>query len=333
MTLTGTPIEQLEEPEDLAMPVHVGSNFEIVRAMLRDRTALLGLVLVSTLVLVSVFAGTLARHDPNAVDVAHRFARLSRGHPMGTDYLGRDVFSRVLHGGRLSIGSAIIAAFGTATIGLVIGLVTGYFGGIVDTIFSRIIDVILGFPILLLALAITGILGIGLRNIIIALVAASWAWYARIVRAAVLAEKNKSYVEAARTIGASNLRILFRHILPNIVAPVIVWTTIDTGQLLLAISSLSFLGLGVKPPASEWGAMLSEGRSYLDHGLQMMVFPGAAIFLTVLGLNLLGDGLRDALDPRTRRGRHMVDVPGPAIPRGVIKLTTRQALPPVKAAP
>jgi peptide/nickel transport system permease protein len=329
VTLTNAPVEQLELPEQLQLPAHVGSGGEIVRSMLRDRTARIGLVLVVAVVLSAVFAGVLAPHDPNAVDVAHRFASPSRHNPLGTDYLGRDVLSRVLFGGRLSIGSAVAAAAGTAIAGLVIGLVAGFFGGIVDTLITRVIDVILAFPLFLLALAITGILGIGLRNIILALIIASWAWYARIVRGAVLAEKNKAYIEAARTIGASNGRILFRHVLPNIVAPVIVWTTVDAGQLLLAISGLSFLGLGVKPPASEWGAMLAEGRSYLDHGLQMF-FPGAAIFLTVLGLNLLGDGLRDALDPRTRRGRATAgrDAGGDAggrPPRGVLRLFGRGA--------
>jgi peptide/nickel transport system permease protein len=329
VTLTTAAAERQERPEELQLPAHVGSGREIVRSMLRDRTARIGLVLVVALVLSAVFAAVLAPHDPNAVDVANRFASPSRHHPLGTDYLGRDVLSRILFGGRLSIGSAVVAAAGTAFVGLIVGLVAGFFGGFVDTIVSRVIDVILAFPLFLLALAITGILGIGLRNIIIALIVASWAWYARIVRGAVLAEKNKAYIEAARTIGASNVRILFRHVLPNIVAPVIVWTTVDTGQILLAISSLSFLGLGVRPPASEWGAMLSEGRSYLDHGLQMF-FPGAAIFLTVLGLNLLGDGLRDALDPRTRRGRAGG---GTRAPRGVLRLAHRGAVPPVKAAP
>jgi peptide/nickel transport system permease protein len=329
MTVTSTPIEQIEQPSELGLPVPVGSGPDILRSMLRDRTAVLGIVLVSSLVAAAVLATALAPQDPDAVDVARRFAGPSRRNPLGTDHLGRDVFSRILFGGRLSIGSALVAVAGTAAVGLIVGMLAGYFGGLVDTILSRIMDVILGFPIFLLALAITGILGVGLRNIIIALIVASWAWYARIVRAAVLAEKNKAYVESARAAGASHLRILFRHVLPNIVAPVIVWTTLDTGQLLLAISSLSFLGLGVKPPAAEWGAMLSEGRSYLDHGLQMMVFPGAAIFLSVLGLNLLGDGLRDALDPRTRSTRQ-----GPArFSRGVLRLTKRGGIPPVKAAP
>ncbi len=301
MTITRLELEQIEEVESQEALVQVGSAREIVRALLRDRTAMIGIVLVSVLVLGGIFASVVATRDPNLVDVAARFHPPSRAHLFGTDHLGRDVFARVLHGARLSIGSALVAGLSVALVGLVLGMVAGYFGGLIDTAISRVVDILLSFPILLLALVITGVLGPGLRNIIISLVVASWAQYARIVRGAVLGEKNKAYVEAARASGASHRRVLFRHILPNIVAPVIVWTTLDTGVMLLAVSSLSFLGLGVKPPAAEWGAMLSEGRSYLDHAPQMMFYPGAAIFLTVLGLNLLGDGLRDALDPRTRR--------------------------------
>jgi len=301
MTLTGVEVEPVEEASIEAAPVATGSGRDVARALLHDRTAVIGVVLVTLLVLGGAFAGVIATHEPNLVDVASRFDPPSAEHWLGTDHLGRDVFSRILFGARLSIGSALVAGLGTALIGLLLGMAAGYFGGIVDSIISRVVDVLLAFPLLLLALAITGVLGPGLRNIIIALIVASWAQYARIVRGAVLAEKNKTYVEAARAGGATHLRVLFRHILPNIVAPVIVWTTLDTGIMLLAVSSLSFLGLGVRPPAAEWGAMLSEGRSYLDHAPQMMFFPGAAIFLTVLGLNLLGDGLRDALDPRTRK--------------------------------
>jgi ABC-type dipeptide/oligopeptide/nickel transport system permease subunit len=300
VTITGVPLEQIEVVDQESTPTQEGTAREVLRALLRDRTAMFGVILVTLLCLAAIFAGVLAPKDPNLQDVASRFDAPSRDHLLGTDHLGRDVLSRVLLGARLSIGSALVAGLSVALVGLLMGMLAGYFGGIVDTIISRVVDVLLAFPLLLLALTVTGILGPGLRNIIISLVVASWASYARIVRSAVLAEKNKAYVEAARAAGASHMRILFRHVLPNIVAPVIVFTTLDTGVMLLAVSSLSFLGLGVKPPAAEWGAMLSEGRAYLDQAPQMMFYPGAAIFLTVLGLNLLGDGLRDALDPRTR---------------------------------
>ena len=289
------------EGQDLALVAQMGRGRELWRALLRDRTAMLGLVLVSTLVAAALLAGLIAPYDPNEVDVLRRFTAPSLEFPLGTDNLGRDVLSRILHGARLSIGTSVVAGLAIGFIGLVMGMLGGYFGGVVDMVIGRVTDVLLAFPLFLLALGITGLLGPGLRNLTIAVIAVAWAGYARIVRSAVLAEREKPYVEAARAAGASGLGLLRRHLLPNIVAPVVVLTTLDMGVVLLAISGLSFLGLGVKPPTPEWGAMLAEGRAYLDQGPQMMLFPGAAIFLMVLGFNLLGDGLRDALDPRTRQ--------------------------------
>jgi peptide/nickel transport system permease protein len=210
------------------------------------------------------------------------------------------VLSRILFGARLSIGSAVLAAAAISAIGLLLGMLAGYLGGVVDVVISRVIDVVSALPSLLLAMAITAVLGLGLRNVVIAIVAASWPSYARIVRGAVLAEREKPYVEAAWSSGAGTARIFRRHLVPNIIGPVVVVTTLELGIVLLSISGLSFLGLGVKPPAAEWGAMLSEGRTYLSRAPNMMVFPGSAIFLMVLGFNLLGDGLRDIIDPRTR---------------------------------
>jgi peptide/nickel transport system permease protein len=200
----------------------------------------------------------------------------------------------------VSIGTAVVAGLLIGSIGTMIGVLAGYLGGFVDGLIGRLVDVLLSFPPFLLAMAVLGLVGPGLQNLVVALVAVSWAQYARIVRSTVLVERERDYVEAARAAGASTLRIMRRHVLPNIVAPVIVLITLDMGIVLLQISGLSFLGLGVKPPTAEWGSMLADGRNYLDQAPQMMTFPGAAIFLLVLGLNLLGDGLRDALDPRTR---------------------------------
>ncbi len=303
MTATFTGAEPTQG-QDLPLPPEVGRRGDIWRSLRRDPTAMLGLGLVATLTLSAVLAGVLAPHDPDAVDVVRRFAPPSREFLLGTDHLGRDVLSRILFGGRLSIGTAAVAGLAIAVVGLVMGMVAGWFGGAVDLLVSRVIDVLLAFPVFLLALGMTGLLGPGLRNLIIAFIAVAWAGYARLVRGAVLAERGKPYVEAARAAGASELRVLRRHVLPNIVAPVMVLTTLDMGVVLLAVSGLSFLGLGVAPPTAEWGAMLAEGRPYLDRGPQMMLFPGAAIFLMVLGFNLVGDGLRDALDPRTDRGRN-----------------------------
>jgi peptide/nickel transport system permease protein len=310
---------------DVTVPVRVGSRREVLRSLLRDRIAVLGLVIVGLLVLGAVFAPLLAHHDPNAVDVLRKFQPPSRSFPLGTDNLGRDVFARLLYGGRVSIGTAVLAGLLIGGIGTMVGLVAGYVGGVVDGLIGRVLDVLLSFPPFLLAMAVLGLVGPGPQNLMIALVAVSWAQYARIVRGTVLVERERDYVEAARASGGSTLRIMRRHVLPNIVAPVIVLVTLDIGIVLLEISGLSFLGLGVKPPTAEWGAMLSDGRNYLDQAPQMMTFPGAAIFLLVLGLNLLGDGLRDALDPHTRlnlsrrkrrRGRGEPSPTAPAAPAG-----------------
>ena len=287
----------------LLAPNEVQSRPRLLRSLLQDRTAVLGLVIVVTLSVMVILAPLLSPHDPNVQDVANRFAPPSRDFPFGTDHLGRDVLSRLLFGGRLSIGTAVAATAAISAIGLVLGMLAGYCAGILDTIISRLIEVVQTVPGFLLALAITAVLGTGLRNVAIAVVITAWATYARVVRGAVLAERGKDYVESARAVGVSTTRLFRKHLLPNILGPVLVITTLELGVILLVVSGLSFLGLGVKPPAAEWGAMLAEGRTYLGRAPQMMFYPGAAIFLMVLGFNLLGDGLRDVLDPRTREGR------------------------------
>lgn len=271
------------------------------RALARDPAALVGAGLLALLAGAALLAPLLAPHDPNAVDSARRFAPPSSAFWLGTDHLGRDVASRLLFGGRLSLGATLVASLSVTGVGLVLGMLAGYLRGAVDTVVSRVVDVVLAFPMLLLALVVTGVLGPSLRNVVVAVVLAAWAGYARIVRGVTLSEREQPYIEAARAAGASEARVVVRHILPNIVAPIIVLTTIDMGTILLAVSALSFLGLGAKPPVAEWGAMLAEARAYLRAAPQLMVFPGAAIFLSVLAFNLLGDGLRDALDPRSRR--------------------------------
>ena len=272
----------------------------VLRRLLRDRAAAAGAILVILVGVAAILAPVLSPHDPNAVDVANRFAPRSRAYPLGTDHLGRDMLARMLYGARLSIGSTLIATFSIALIGLILGMLAGWWGGVIDGVISRIIDLVQALPPLLLPLAITALLGTGLRNIVIAIVISSWANYARIVRSAVLAERAKPYIEAARACGCPVRSIFRRHLLPNIVGPVVVMTTLELGIILLAISGLSFLGLGVKPPAAEWGAMLSEGRTYLSRAPALMIYPGVAIFLLVLAFNLVGDGLRDFLDPRSR---------------------------------
>ncbi len=276
------------------------ARWRLLRALGRDRTARIGLVIVAVFVLVAVFAPVLATRDPDAIDVVNKFAPRSRKYLFGTDHLGRDEWARIVWGARLSIGTAVIAALAIAFVGISLGTLAGYYGGLADAVISRVVEVLLSFPGFLLALAVTGILGPGLRNLLAVMVFVSWAGYARLVRGLVVAERAKPYLESARATGVGNLRIVCLHLLPNISAPVIVLTTLDMGGILLGLAGLSFLGLGVQPPTAEWGAMLSEAKTYLGSAPQTMVYPGGAIFLMVLGFNLLGDGLRDVLDPRTR---------------------------------
>lgn len=278
-----------------------GQRRRVLRGLVRDRTAMVGLVLLAVLALAAIVGPEVAPHDPMEVDPVQRFEPASDEHPLGTDHVGRDLLSRMLHGARLSLGSTVGAAVAAALLGIAFGVAAGYLGGLVDTVVGRTIDVLLAFPSLLLALVVIGALGPGLRNVLIAVVVAWWASYARIVRGVTLAERERAYVEAARAVGASRWRVARRHLLPNIVAPIVVLTTLDMGAMMLAIAALSFLGFGVDPAVPEWGAMLSEAQDYLRASPMMMIYPGVAIFLTVLGFNLFGDGLRDVLDPRLRR--------------------------------
>lgn len=286
---------------DADVPIAVGvvPRRRFVRTLLRDRNVTVGLALVLSLCFAGIFAPVLSPYDPNAVNVVLRFQPPSGDFLLGTDHLGRDTLSRLLHGARLSMISTFVATAAISFIAVTVGLVSGYFGGVVDAVVSRVVEVALTVPGLLLALAITAALGSGLHNVVIAIVLVSWAGYARIVRSAVLAEREKDYVEAARATAVPTRRILFRHVLPNVVGPIVVMTTLELSTILLSISALSFLGLGVQPPTAEWGSMLNEGRAYLSRAPNMMLFPGLAIFLVVIGFNLVGDGLRDVLDPRT----------------------------------
>lgn len=297
--------------EVVAAPADTGVDLALARSppgllrrLLRDRTAVLGLALVTFFVLAALIGPILEPRDPNQVDILNTFAPPTPSFPLGTDNLGRDELSRVLSGARLSISTVLVATIGIALIGLCMGVLAGYFGGPIDALISRVVDLLLAFPTFLLALAVTGALGPSLRNILIAVTVVWWAGYARIVRAAVLTKREEPYVEAARALGSPATYILRRHLLPNIVAPIVVLTTLDMGAILLGISGLSFLGLGVTPPTAEWGAMLSEGRAYISVDANLMFFPGLAIFLMVLGFNLLGDGLRDILDPHLGAGDH-----------------------------
>ncbi|HET8629539.1 MAG TPA: nickel transporter permease [Thermomicrobiales bacterium] len=270
------------------------------RRLARSKGAVVGLVILVLLALLAVLAPALAPFDPLKTDPAHYLYSPGVPYLFGTDQYGRDVFSRVLYGARISLVIGLISVGIAAVVGVTVGLVSGYYGRWVDGVLMRLIDVMLAFPGILLALAIVSMLGPSLRNVMIAVGIAGIPTYARLTRGSVLAARGALYVDAARIVGVPNRLILWRHLLPNVVAPVIVAATLGTGGAILAAAALSFLGLGAQPPTAEWGRMLSDGRQFLDEQWWIATFPGLAIMVTVLAMNLLGDGLRDALDPRLR---------------------------------
>jgi len=270
--------------------------------VLKDPATLLGLVIVVVAVIGAFVAPLLPLDDPTGMNLEERLVSPNWGSLLGTDHLGRDEFSRLLHGGRTTLRTAGVVLAVVFAIALTVGTLSGYYGGWLDTFLMSVVDLVLAFPGLILAVAIAGTLGPSLINVMIAMAAVWWAGYARLVRGMVLSIRNREFVEAARAVGASDRRIMVSHIWRNILGPVVVLATLDMGWIILGISGLSFLGLGAQPPTPEWGAMLNDGRPFLQTAPQMMLYPGAAIFLVVLGFNLLGDGLRDILDPTTYRG-------------------------------
>ncbi|MBA2731705.1 MAG: ABC transporter permease subunit [Acidobacteria bacterium] len=273
---------------------------DVLRRLARDRTALAGLFIIALLITLALAAPLIAPHDPAAQDTSARLASPSMAFPLGTDNLGRCLLSRLLHGARVTLMSALFASLLVLMIGICVGAVSGYAGGWVDTFIMRVVDLLLAFPLLILALAITGFIGVGMSSVLIGIISVWWASYARIVRSLVLSLRERPFIEAARSAGVRPARIITRHIIPNVIAPIIVLATLEIGSLILAISGLNFLGLGVQSPTPEWGAMLNDGRPFLHAAPQLMIYPGLLISLAVLGFNLLGDGLRDALDPRLK---------------------------------
>ncbi|MEO6444037.1 MAG: nickel transporter permease [Gemmatimonadaceae bacterium] len=261
------------------------------------RSTVVGTVIVVALGVVALLAPWIAPHDPTLVDAARGFAAPSTSHWLGTDNLGRDLLSRLIFGARWSLGLVLVATLLIMSLGIAVGVVAGYLGGIVDDVLMRIVDTILSVPSLLLGLAIVGTLGPGLGSVMIGLASIWWVGYARVVRGVVLSLRSRDFVDAARALGATDTRIVLRHILPGILPAVAVLASLEMGELVLAISGLSFLGLGAQPPTPEWGAMLNDGRNFFFTAPQLMLYPGLVISVAVLGFNLLGDGLRDALDP------------------------------------
>ncbi|MCR4398730.1 MAG: ABC transporter permease [Firmicutes bacterium] len=268
----------------------------------RNRLTMVGLAIVMLLALVAVFAPFIAPYpgDEEGTSLGNRLKPPSREHLFGTDDLGRDVFSRVVLGARISLRVGVIAIGATMAIGIPIGAMAGFFGGWVDEAMMRLTDICLAFPHLMLALAISAALGSGLRSAMLAISLTWWPWYARLVRGQALQLRNQPFVYAARSMGATDADIILRHILPNCIGPVIVNASLDMGYIILATASLGFIGVGAQAPTPEWGLMVSTGRKFFLTSPWMALFPGLAIFVAVLGFNLLGDGLRDVFDPRSR---------------------------------
>jgi len=276
---------------------------EIWRRMRRNKLAMLGLAIVVVLILVAVFADQIADYNEVVIkqNIIGRYQGPSAEHWFGTDELGRDIFARLVHGARISLLVGVVAVIIALATGGTLGAIAGYFGGVIDNIIMRIMDIFLSIPILLLAIMIVSALGSSMLNLMIAIGIASMPTFARVVRASVLSVKDQEFVEAARAIGATNSHIILRHILPNCLSPIIVQATLRVATAILSTASLSFIGLGIKPPAPEWGAMLASGRSAIRDAPHVVVIPGLLIMVTILALNLLGDGLRDALDPKLKR--------------------------------
>lgn len=294
MTTTAAPSERKHprQPDSLWR--------DALHRLRRHRVGMFGVILVSLLLFGGIFGPYIAPYDPNSMDFGVRFAPPSLAHPLGADDFGRDILSRIMHGARVSLQVGLISVGIAATAGTVLGMVAGYAGRLVDETIMRIMDVIFAFPAILLAIAILAALGKGVVNAMVAIGIVYIPIFARIARGSVLSVRQEEFIEAARAVGATDTRIMFRHIFPNILAPLIVETTLSLAFAILAEAALSFFGLGTQPPDPSWGRMLSEGRDYFNQSIWMALFPGLAIMLTVMGFNFLGDGLRDVLDPRMK---------------------------------
>lgn len=271
------------------------------RRLRRHRLGMAGAVILLIVVVLALFGPSLLYHNPSTMDFNARFAPPSLAHPFGTDDFGRDIFTRIVHGARVSLQVGIISVGLAATVGSLLGMIAGYGNRLADEVVMRSMDVLYAFPAILLAIAVMAALGKGVGNAMIAIGVVYIPIFARIARAAVMSIRNEEFIQAAHALGAGHSRILFRHILPNILSPIIVETTLSLAFAILAEASLSFFGLGTQPPDPSWGRMLSEGRDFFRQSMWMGLFPGLAIMVTVMSFNFLGDGLRDALDPRLRR--------------------------------
>ena len=275
----------------------------LLAIIFEDRLTRLGMGIIGIFIAAALFAPLLAPHDPIAQNLGQRLQPPSWTYPLGTDDLGRCVLSRMIHATRISLRIGLLVVGITAISGSIVGLFSGYTGGITDELTMRVTDVFLAFPGIVLALVVAGVLGPGLTNAMLALALIGWTGYARLVRGCVLSAREKTFVEATQVLGAGHVYIMFRHILPEVLGPVLVMATLGMGWTILSAAALSFLGLGAQPPVPEWGAMLSSGRPYLRTAWHLSTFPGLAIILVVLAFNFLGNGLNDALSHRKKTGR------------------------------
>mgnify|MGYP006296014231 CR=1 FL=1 len=273
---------------------------EAGRRLMKSRIGVLGIVFIGILVLVAIFAPVIAPHDPLEQNILKRYQAPSSEHLLGTDEMGRDILSRIIYGSRISLQVGLFSIGIALVTGVFLGLIAGYYGGVLDMVIMRIMDIMLAFPAILLAIAIVAILGPQLRNAMLAIGVINIPRFARIIRSSTISIKESEYIAAARMMGANDFRIIFHHLLPNAMAPLIVQTTLSIATAILEAAALSFLGLGAQPPTPEWGAMLSDARSSLQRAPWVATFPGLAIIFGVLGFNLMGDGLRDALDPKMK---------------------------------
>jgi ABC-type dipeptide/oligopeptide/nickel transport system permease subunit len=267
---------------------------------LRNIPSMIGLVVLVIMLGLCMAAPLLTHYDPQKQDISNALQQSGEGHLLGTDYLGRDIMTRLLYGGRLTMTIGFLAVGLGLLFGVTIGCISGYYGGWFDTLIQRLTDILLAFPSFLLALTLVAMLGIGVKNVIISVGVLAIPSFIRLVRGSVLSQRETLYVDAARCIGASDSHIIFKHILPNAMAPVIINASLNLGYAITTAAGLGFLGLGVPPSISEWGMMLGEAKNYIFSHPYMLIYPGVAIFITIISLNLIGDGLRDALDPRSR---------------------------------
>ncbi len=294
------PVQEIQEANAPKLSDNVASGKRQIWPKLRQRNLIAGAVIILGLVLIAIFASIVAPHGPQDTDYTARLQGPSLAHLFGTDNLGKDIFSRVVYGARIDLKVGLYSVIPPFLIGVFLGCLTGYYGGLTDTLVMRVVDVVQAFPFLILVIAIVAVLGPGLQNMYIAVAFVAWVTYCRLLRGEILVAKHREYVEAARAIGGRDFRVISRHILPNVISSALVYAMADIILYIVLAASLSYLGLGSRPPAPEWGAMITDGRTFMATAWWTSFFPGLAIVITGIGLSLIGDGLSDVLRPGRR---------------------------------